>query len=138
MPSLQVSSNVKIDFQEVLKGFAKSEVSDLERFMEQLSILIARKKVPSLSKKETELIKKINRGLPEKIQSRYSKLLPKSVNHSLTETEYQELSDILPMMENLGVERLKHMIELATLWETSVDEVMKRLGIKPPPAIYAE
>ncbi len=137
MPSVQFNSQIKVDFGEILQGLSKLELSDLEQFMAQVSTLVARKKAPSLSKKETELLKKINEGLPEKFQSRYVGLLTKSVNETLTDKEHKEALQMIPIIEKHRVDRLKHLIDLAAIWDTTVDEVMKRLGITPPPTIHA-
>ena len=94
-------------------------------------------KAPSLNKKETELLLKINEGLPEAVQLRYNELLSKLSAESLTPPEHNELLLLVPKVEAKSAERLKYLAQLAKLWNTSVDGVMDRLGIKPPPVFYA-
>lgn len=94
-------------------------------------------KATSLSREETELLLKINEGLPEKVQLMYKELLHKLTQETITEPEHQELLQLIPQMEAKSAERLKYLVQLAQLWNTSVDEVMDRLGIKPPPVIHA-
>ncbi|MCB0556977.1 MAG: hypothetical protein KDD02_25745 [Phaeodactylibacter sp.] len=89
-------------------------------------------KAPSFSREETELFLKINEGLPEEVQLRYNELLEKLADESITEEEHQELIQLIPQVEANNVERLKHLAQLARLWNTSLREVMERLGIKPP------
>lgn len=96
----------------------------------------ASEKAPSLSREETELLLKINEGLPEDRQLRYNELLSKLSKETITEPEHQELLQLIPQVEAKNVERLKYLVQLAQLWNTSVDEVMDRLGIKPPPVIH--
>lgn len=110
---------------------AKQFLKELESEMKTLN------KPPALSKKETELLLKINEGLPEDIQLRYNELLAKLSEETATEAEHQELLQLLPQVEAKSVERLKYLVQLAQLWNTTVDEVMDRLGIKPPPVIHA-
>lgn len=110
---------------------AKQFLKELENEMKTLN------KPPALSKKETELLLKINEGLPEDIQLRYNELLAKLSEETATEAEHQELLQLLPQVEAKSVERLKYLVQLAQLWNTTVDEVMDRLGIKPPPVIHA-
>ena len=97
----------------------------------------ASEKAPSLSKEETELLLKINEGLPEEVQLRYNELLAKLAEETITEEEHRELMELMPQVEAKSVERLKYLAQLAQLWNISVDEVMARLGIKPPPVIHA-
>lgn len=90
-----------------------------------------------LSEEEEQFLVKINDGLPEQVQLRYNELLSKQAEETITEAEHEELMRSAPQAEAKTVERMKHLIELARLWQTTVDEVMERLGIKPPPVIHA-
>ncbi|MGB1241352.1 MAG: hypothetical protein ACPG49_02450 [Chitinophagales bacterium] len=93
--------------------------------------------VHSLNKKESKLLLKINEGLPNSLQSKYVELNQKLVEEKLTPVEHQELLQLIPQIEAKQVERLSYLIQLAQLWETTVDEVMNRLQIKTPPVAYA-
>lgn len=137
MGSVQINPDLEVSFQAILDGLSKSDLQDLELFMAQVSSLIANRKNPSLSKKETELLLKINQSLPEKIVSRYAELLAKSADGTMSEEEHDEALELTPVFEKKNVERLQYLVELASLWETSVDEVMEKLGITPPPAVHA-
>ncbi len=90
-------------------------------------------KVPTLSQAETDLLMKINEGLPEKVQLRYHELLKKSVTENLSEKELEEFQQLIPLVEAKSAERLTHLVQLADLWQTSVPDVMQRLDINPPP-----
>ena len=92
---------------------------------------------PALSKEETELLLKINEGLPEEVQLRYNELLIRQAEERINETEHKELMELVPRIEAKSAERMKYLLQLAKLWGTSVDQVMERLGIKPPPVIHA-
>lgn len=109
----------------------------LQDFLNQSLVEEEQSTSSSLTEEESELILKINKGLPEEIQLRYKELLEKSIDKSLTEAEHQELLQIIPQVETQSVERLQYIVDLAKLWKTSVDNVMDRLGIKPPPVIHA-
>ncbi len=92
--------------------------------------------VPSLSREEAELLVKINEGLPEDAQLRHNELLAKSADETLTESEHRELLRLNAKAEAQSAERLTYLLQLAALWDTSVDEVMERLGIQPPEVIH--
>ena len=81
------------------------------------------------------MITKINEGLPEGAQHRYGELFQKSVSGSLSESEHKEFLSLATKSEEKQTERLSHLLELAALWNMSVDEVMKKLDIQVPPVI---
>ena len=91
--------------------------------------------IPSLSPEEAALFVKINEGLAEPTQLRYKELLAKSAEETLTEPERQELLRLHAQVEAQSAQRLSHLLQLAALWNTPVDEVMERLGIQPPEVI---
>ncbi|MEM7372961.1 MAG: hypothetical protein AAF587_30345 [Bacteroidota bacterium] len=108
----------------------------LNKAMKILSQAHTSKPVSSLAPKETELLLLINEGLPEDVQARYNDLLQKSVEKILTEEEEVELLEMLPSIEAKTAERLGYLVELAGLWNTTIDGVMDRLGITPPPVLH--
>lgn len=112
-------------------------LEEVRDFLNQSLQKELKSKPTAFSKEESELILKINEGLPEEMQIRYKELLKKSVDKSLTSEEENELLQIIPKVEEKSVERLKYIAELAQFWKTSIDDVMDRLGIKPPPVIHA-
>jgi len=78
-----------------------------------------------MPKNEAELLIKINRTLPTETLERYQILQNKRNETSLTETEFQELSNIVEQKELLNAERLKYLRELATIRKKSLREVMQ-------------
>jgi len=133
MPTLQVTSEINIDLEQVLDGMAKLDTPEIEQFLSQANILLAKRKAPSLSEQEAELLEKINRGLPAKIQKRYDELTARLRLETIEPDEHQELLKLIDRIELAAAERLKHLIELAGLRQVSLDTLMKQLGIQPPP-----
>lgn len=88
------------------------------------------------SKKESELMIKINKGLPQEMHVRYQELLQKSVEENLKDKEQEELLNLSNKFEQKTAERLKDVYELSLLWNTTVDDVMNQLGLNPPPIIH--
>lgn len=88
-------------------------------------------KVLRLSKKETELFLKINRTLPEDKQQRYDELKEKRFEETLTKKEHAELLRLIVDIEQIWVERLQGVIDLAKLRKISPREMMKQLGVDP-------
>ena len=105
------------------------EIKDLEKFVENVLKIRARKVAPSLSKKESDLIKKINKALPKKLNRRFEILNQKRVSETLTTVEHEELMEITKKFESLNVIRLKALADLSKIRQVPVRKLMKQLGI---------
>lgn len=95
----------------------------------------SKKAIPPLTEETSALLLKINEGLPHPIQERYNDLSLKTIQETLTEEEHQELLTLVPIVEAQTVKRLKYLVQLAQLWNMSVDEVMEKLEITYPETI---
>lgn len=123
---------------ELIKLIADVQSEQLLTLIKSFLINAEKKKnTPKFSAEESALILKINEELPIAIQVSYQELLQKSVKNTLSASEQVELLKITPIVEAKNVERLKYLYQLSLLWNTTVDDVMNRLQIKPPPVIHA-
>lgn len=86
---------------------------------------------PSLVSDEAALLKRINRGWPEKKWDRYADLIGRRRTETLTAGEHEELIALGDDLERWNVRRLRDLMKLASLRQTSVDMLMAQLGIKP-------
>ena len=132
MPTVQVTSRVEIDFEEVLQGMARMQMQDLERFVDRAIALQAQRRAPSLSRRETELLQKINQGLPAQMRQRYEELNDKLHEETILPEEHEELLQLVERVELADAERLQHLIELARIRNISVEELMSQLDIRRP------
>lgn len=130
MPKVKVVSQVELDFDEVLKGVARLETSELEQFITQVMTIRAQRRAPSLPQEETDLLKQINQGVPTEVRNRYDELHAKMLNESLTVGEQQELIELSDQIEFADAERLQHLMRLAQLRNLSVDTLMDQLGLR--------
>ena len=124
--------SIPLDLKAVMDGMAQLELADLESIASKVNQLVAQKKAPNLPAREAFLLQHINNGLPVELHEKYRKLMTKSADEALTEEEHQELLKLVPVVEAKQVERLKYLVELAQLRNTSVDDLMDQLGIAPP------
>jgi hypothetical protein len=136
MTSVQITSQVNIGLDQLLNGVSQLETPDLEQFVGQINALLAQRKVPSLPRRETELLELINQGLPEAIQSRYDELQAKLQDETIAPDEHEELLALIDPVEQATVDRLRSLIELSQLRQVSLDELMTQLGIHHP-SVYA-
>lgn len=132
MASVQINSKVKVGFEELLKGLSHLETVDIEQFMKEIAVLLAKRKAPNFSKRETELLLKINQGWAIEKQAQYDLLSEKLQKEIISETEHQELLQLSDESEGVDVERLKNLIELSQLRKISLDTLMIQLGLTPP------
>ncbi|MDX2098877.1 MAG: hypothetical protein SFW36_13965 [Leptolyngbyaceae cyanobacterium bins.59] len=132
MVSVRVTSQIQVELDQLLDGVAQLGTADLERFAEQVNLLLAQRKVASLLDAETHLLKQINQGLPEALQSRYNELNIKLRAETLTAQEHQEFLSLIDLVEQADADRLQHLIELAQLRQVTPPELMQQLGIHPP------
>ena len=135
MTAIHVKSEVKIDFEQLLDGVTQLDTPALEHLLSQVSLVLARRKAPSLSRQESLLLQKINRSLPVTTQQRYDELRAKLHSETIAADEYQELLGLIDEVELADANRLQALIELAHLRNVSLAEVMDQLGIHPPPPI---
>lgn len=129
MPKVQVVS--QIDLNEVLESVVQLDLQELEQFALQLNRVLARRKAPSLSQRETELLQQINQGLPAPIRQRYRQLNDKVHDETLTTEEHIEFLTLVDQVELADAQRLKHLIGLAQLRGISLDDLLDQLGIAP-------
>jgi hypothetical protein len=86
-----------------------------------------------LSAAESNLIKQINRGLPDKLSNRYKQLVQKRKRGTLNDDELAELLELTHQSENTDAERAAALLELARLRHIPVRLLMKQMGIKAAP-----
>ena len=132
MPAVQVTSKIEIDFEEVLLGLSRLETNVMEQFVDKVIALQAERRAHRLPKREAELLQKINQGLPFAIRERYAGLNLKLHEETITPEEHEEFLQLIERQELADAERLKHLIELASLRKVSVDTLMRQLDIRRP------
>ncbi|MFN0112555.1 MAG: hypothetical protein ACKVZH_27165 [Blastocatellia bacterium] len=90
---------------------------------------IQRRLSAPLSKKESELLTRINHGLAPDRQNRYIELRQKREDETLAANEETELIEIVEELENIWAARLQALIALAKLRKTTPQQLMNQLQI---------
>ena len=119
----------------LLKAIEQIPQPELDAFVTQVWKLRAQRQTPSLSMSESELLLKINQGIPDHLQQRFNQLLAKRQAFNLTEADYTELVQLTDRIEQLGAERIESLAELARLQNKSLTEMMHDLGIQSPACV---
>lgn len=83
--------------------------------------------------RESELLAQIDQGLPGREARRYQELMERRRAETLTPGEHEELLQLTVAAEGIQAERIRLLIELAQLRGTTLDALMKDLGLRPSP-----
>ncbi len=130
MATFRIEAQVSSD--ELLKAVGQLSPSDLERFVSDVIALQAQRKAPSVPYAEAELLLKINQGIPASIRDRYQALIAKRQSETLNAEEHGELLRLTDQVEQLEVQRVEYLAELARLRRTTLTSLMQTLGIPAP------
>lgn len=130
MSTISVQSEVSLE--SMIRGVEQLSTPDLEQLVDRVLAVRARRRAPSLSRKETDLLRNINQGLPISTQQRFDELTAKRRADTLKPDEHQELLQALDQIEQYDVKRLEALAELAQVRNVSIRVLMKDLGIHSP------
>ena len=123
---------VHIDTQSLLRDADRMPVTELERFLKDISALLRRKKTQDKDLRERQLLQKINSTVLNTAQiERYHALIEKLALSTMTDEEHVEFDILGNKEEKLRNQRVKYMLELAQLRAVSLTQVMESLGLKP-------
>lgn len=126
-----VHAEVKLSAKELLEAVEQFSPAELEQFISQVIALQTKRRAPTLSKAETDLLLKINQGLPLDEQDRYDELVGKLREGTLADNEHAELITLTDQIEGLTLQRVECLVELAGIRGTTLDALMEDLDIKP-------
>lgn len=130
-----IQLEAQISPQQLLKAVDQLPTFEFEQFVEQILLRRAQRHAPRLSATESQLLLKINQGIPADLQQKYDELIRKRRAETITPEEYSELLRLTNQIEKLDAERVSWLIELARYRQLSLPALMKQLGIQPPPYV---
>jgi hypothetical protein len=114
----------------LLGGFSEMPLKELEHFIKELNALAIKKRVLNKGNQDKILLRKINEtALTEPLMERYIGLQEKMELDNLSETEYQELLNLVDKEEKIRNKRFQYILELSQLRGISLTELMNKLGL---------
>ena len=132
MSSRTAAINVDADIAQAWESASTAKRKRLQaQIRKWLEVSAETKKVPHLSRRESELLLRISQDLAPQSRQRIEELTDKMEFESITDQEHAELLRLSDEAEKLAGERLRAVIELAKYRKVSVDELMKQLGMEP-------
>ena len=126
-----VQKDAPAQVEELLRAVDQLPTEQLEAFVSQALLLQARRRASSLPHDESELIRKINEGLPAETRARYYALIDKRDAETLNPEEYEELLRLTDEAEEWNVRRVEALVALAQLRQMPLTDLMDSLGIRP-------
>lgn len=122
----------QISTDQIISAAAQLSLPELEQVFDRLLALQAERKASHLSATESELMKRINQGLPVELRERVVHLRAKRDDDSITDAEYEELTRLTDSIEDLHSDRVAALVEMAKVRGATLSSLMNRLGIQFP------
>ncbi len=135
MSSSTVQIKSRVTIQDLIEGVKQLSPSDLNEFILKVNRLHAQKIKVDLTQKERLLLEKINEKLPEVTQQRLEQLQSKKSEGELKDEEQEELLAIVDVIDDMNLERVQALKQLAELRGISVNEVMNLFKISQTPNV---
>jgi len=129
MPTIHLEAEVSR--QSLLKAVEQLSPLELDQFVAEVLNLRAHRVPGRLTAPESELLTLINEGLPDSLRQRYTELLARRQDETLTTTEHDELLRLSDEVERLEGNRLTALVQLAKERGVSLSALMEELGIPP-------
>ena len=127
MPTIHLEAEVSRE--SLLKAIEQLNPQELDQLVIEVQNLRDRRGTARLTAAESNLMNRINHGLPEALRSRYNELIVRRRNEVLTSEELDELLRLTALVEQLEGSRLEALAELARLRGVALAALMAELGI---------
>lgn len=127
MPTIHLEAEVSR--QSLLKAIEQLSPQELDQLVIEVLSLRDRRGTARLTAAESDLMNRINQGLPENVRSHYDELIVRRRDESLTAEELDELLQLSAEVERLEGSRLDALAELARLRGIGLTALMAELGI---------
>lgn len=115
----------------MLDGASRLGSNDFESFFKEMLALRAQRIAPVMTQKEALLLERIYTKLPVATLEQYDQLSEKRRLGTISDDEYRILLDLIPIVEQYNVDRMKSIVELAGLRKMTAQALMKQLDLMP-------
>lgn len=118
--------------EQILSAVTQLSLLELDQVFDKVLAVRAERIAPSLPAIEAALLTRINQGAPAELRARLQELKAKRADDSITDTEYEELTQLADQAEVLHAERMAALGKLARLRGMRLPELMAELGLHFP------
>lgn len=119
----------QLPLETLLGSLGQLNATELDLVLQRVARLKAQQRTSQLSEQESALLLIINRGLLTAQQARLEELIRQRQAEELTDAELTELIALTDQAEQLQVERLEALVELAAVRGETPAAVMAALGL---------
>ncbi len=131
MPVIQLKA--ELSFDQLVNAVKQLSAAEREKLLSRVVSYRPLYEEHRLNENESDLLRKINQGVPDVLQKRYNELIAKRNDKTLMDEEYNELLQLTDKVELFDAKRLKYLTELASIRNKPLGLLMDELAIKPPP-----
>jgi len=128
---MKIPSN-QLSTEQIISAVSHLSLPELEQVFDHVLALQAERKAAHLSAAESALLTHINQGLPSALRERIACLRAKREDETITDAEYEELTQLTDRVEELHADRMAALVELAKCRGVSLAVLMDQLGIHFP------
>ena len=123
----------EVNGKDLLNAVRQMAAEEFDAFLAKALSVRKEPSATTLSHEETQLIRRINRGLPAQFCKRYAQLAARRKRGSLSGAEHQELLKLTGEAERRDAERAAALVKLAKLRRVPLHVLMKKMGIEARP-----
>jgi hypothetical protein len=117
--------------QDLLQAASQLNLQELREFAAQVAA-IYQERQSGAATTEASLLAIVHRSLPPQTQQRWDELLEKRDAESLTTSEYEELLQLTKEVEDLNVQRIEAISQLAQARGVDLRTMMRQLNLPEP------
>jgi hypothetical protein len=122
----------RISTEQIIAAVNELSLPELEQVFDKVLAVRAERIAPSLPAVEASLLAHIYQGLPAEFRARLKELKTKRADGTITDAEYEELTQLADQAEVLHAERMTALGELARLRGRRLPDLMAELGLHFP------
>jgi hypothetical protein len=122
----------QLSTEQIISAVSHLSLPELEQVLDHVLALQAERKAAHVSAAESVLLDRINQGLPAALRERIACLRAKREDESITDAEYEELTQLTDQAEDLHADRMAALVDLARCRGVGLAVLMDQLGIHFP------
>jgi hypothetical protein len=130
MPTIHLEAEVSRE--SLLKAVSQLELTEFDALVAELLNLPAKRGSDRLQSTESELLARINEGLPDALRDRFGELIVRRDQEMLSSEEHAELLRLTEEVERREGNRVEALAELARVRGMPLSALMELLGIPAP------
>ncbi len=130
MSAIEINKDMRVGFEEIIRGAQKLDNSALEKFASEINRLVSSRNIEKRVNPEIDLLKKIKTGIPASLKRRQKQLYVKMQENSISDVEHHELVLLNNMIEEKTADKILYMGKLAKLRGISIQQLSAHLDVK--------